>query len=43
MQNHGTPVQLTDEQLATVFGGQEEMVRDEACAESATMESEFAL
>lgn len=42
MENHGTPIELTDEQLAAVFGGQEEIVRDEACAESA-MESEFAL
>ncbi|MFC5288487.1 hypothetical protein ACFPM7_15610 [Actinokineospora guangxiensis] len=42
MENHGAPVELTDEQLAAVFGGQEDQAR-EVCAEEAMMASEFAL
>lgn len=42
MENHGAPVELTDEQLAAVFGGQQDESAKEVCAEAA-MESEFAL
>lgn len=40
MEMHSTPVELSEEQLAVVFGGQEES--DQACPE-ANMESEYAL